>query len=555
MAIAATFRADPIERHLRFWLKNLRITSDIKFAPYNQIFQELLTPGSILMRNQIGFNVLLLRFEDWEDRSNNGIDTGALQMKIDQLKELLKEAGEKSVAPFLVQICPVSPRFMDRLGGTRVFAEIEKYASSELGRLANVRAITASQLMDLYPVEDYYDKYCDENGQMPFTPALLASLGAMTARILYSFTRAPRKVIVLDCDGTLWGGVCGEDGPQDVQIDEHRQYLQDFMIQQACAGMLLCLCSKNNEPDVWQVFQSRSEMKLSRDHLVAWRINWQAKSENLKSLAQELNLGLDSFVFIDDAAAECHEVELKCPEVITIHIPGESERLPKFLKHLWVLDHWKTTEEDRQRLTLYKEHQIREKIRSEKPTLDSFIQSLNLELDIQLASEDQFDRISQLTLRTNQFNLTMRRRSAAEIQNLVRSGYRILTVTAKDRFGDYGIVGVMILLHKSNAFMVDTFLLSCRALGRNIEITMFERIVQLAREHGAVAIDVEYVQGERNGLALAFLDRMNPLSKSVNGLIRNFQFSTVAKEHQCTGSPVCENTSATLISPQPNPEF
>jgi predicted enzyme involved in methoxymalonyl-ACP biosynthesis len=137
----------------------------------------------------------------------------------------------------------------------------------------------------------------------------------------------------------------------------------------------------------------------------------------------------------------------------------------------------------------------------------------------------------------------------------VRSGYRILTVTAKDRFGDYGIVGVMILLHKSNAFMVDTFLLSCRALGRNIEITMFERIVQLAREHGAVAIDVEYVQGERNGLALAFLDRMNPLSKSVNGLIRNFQFSTVAKEHQCTGSPVCENTSATLISPQPNPEF
>ena len=132
-------------------------------------------------------------------------------------------------------------------------------------------------------------------------------------------------MIVLDCDNTLWKGVCGEDGPLGVEVTAPYRALQEFMIGQMNAGMLLCLCSKNNEKDALDVFDQRTDMLLKREHLVSWRINWKSKSENIKSLAKELNLGLDSFIFIDDNPVDCADVKINCPSVLTLQLPRNTE--------------------------------------------------------------------------------------------------------------------------------------------------------------------------------------------------------------------------------------
>ena len=163
-------------------------------------------------------------------------------------------------------------------------------------------------MADLYPVPDYYDPHGDELGHIPYTPAFYAALGTAVARKIHALRRAPYKAIVLDCDGTLWDGVCGEDGPEGVSLDPPRRFLQEFMLAQRDAGMLLCLSSKNNEQDVLETFRANPRMPLQPEHFVARRINWEPKSAHLVSLAGELNLGLDSFIFVDDNPTECAEL-------------------------------------------------------------------------------------------------------------------------------------------------------------------------------------------------------------------------------------------------------
>src|SRR5437762_6527074 len=143
--------------------------------------------------------------------------------------------------------------------------------------------------------------------------------------MLASFKRLPYKVVVLDCDHTLWKGVCGEDGPAGIAVTAPHQFLQRFVLEQMQRGALICLCSKNNEADVFAVFDERSDMVLNRRHLAGWRINWNSKSENLKSLAAEMNLPLGSFILIDDNPVECAEVKANCPGVLTLQLPQESE--------------------------------------------------------------------------------------------------------------------------------------------------------------------------------------------------------------------------------------
>src|SRR5262249_39772843 len=156
---------------------------------------------------------------------------------------------------------------------------------ARLLRRKSLHLITPGQLAATYPVEAAHDPDSDELGHIPYMPAFFAALGTLLARRIYALQTPPREVIVVACDETLWKGVCGEVGPHGIEIDPPRRALQEFLVSQHNAGMLLCLCSKNNEEDVWEVFRCRPEMPLHRDHLVGWRMNWQQKSANLQSLA------------------------------------------------------------------------------------------------------------------------------------------------------------------------------------------------------------------------------------------------------------------------------
>jgi FkbH-like protein len=390
---------------------------------------------------------------------------------------------------------------------------MEELIVSELAKVNGVQVVTSQELSAAYPVAEYYDEYGDQTARMPFTPVFLTALGTMIARKIFARRTARPKVIVLDCDQTLWGGVCGEDGALGVQIDAPRKALQEFMVRQHDAGMLLCLCSKNNEEDVLEVFASRPEMVLKRNHIVSSRINWRCKSENIKSLARELNLGLDSFVYIDDDPVECAEVQANCPEVLTFRLPQDRSTIVTFLNHLWILDPLKVTDEAKERTALYKQNAQRELLRSSLSFRD-FIASLDLKVEISALRSDQIPRVAELTQRTNQFNFTTIRRSEGEIHKLCQAGgAECLVIHVKDRFGDYKLVGVIIFTVDADAVITDTFLLSCRALGKGVEHQMLTRLGEIAQQRGLNRVDARYLETTKNRPAIEFLDSVGAAFK------------------------------------------
>jgi FkbH-like protein len=370
--------------------------------------------------------------------------------------------------------------------------------------LSGIHVLTSSELARLYPVADFYDPSGDELGHVPYTPQFFTALATAIARKFHALDRPARKVIVLDLDQTLWSGVCGEDGPHGILLDEPRAALQEFMRAQKEAGMLLCLCSKNNEEDVWEVFAQRFEMPLRRDHFAAWRLNWSPKSENLKALANELELGLDSFIFVDDNPMECAEVEANCPEVMTLQLPNDPGLIPQFLQHCWVFDHLKLTLEDRSRAQMYRQNQQRAQLRSRSTNLTDFLAGLDLKINIEPLTDEHLTRVAQLTQRTNQFNCTTMRRSEADIQQLLASS-EILTVSVRDRFGDYGLTGVIILEQRENSLDVETFLLSCRVLARGVEYRIIARLGELAQERKLEWVEIHFAPSPKNSPAFNFL--------------------------------------------------
>lgn len=508
LAITATFTAEPVEDALKFWMQELEIRLTTEFAPYNQVFQQLLDPASLLSQNSQGINIVLLRLEDWlryehAENTTNGA-TGKVERNVQDLVVALKSFMARSSTPCILAVCPASPDVKADALLMPSLQQMEALIAAELSHIGNLHLVTPSEL-NRYPVEDYYDRQKDQLGHIPFTPLFFTALGTALARKIYAIQHPPHKVIILDCDNTLWKGVVGEDGVTGIEISANWQALQAFVIAQQQAGMLICLCSKNNEADVVEVFEKRPDMLLQREHIVSWRINWLPKSENIKALAAELNLGLDSFIFIDDNPVECAEVQASCPDVLTLQLPT-SDTIPRFLQHVWAFDHLKVTEEDKQRTELYKQNLERDRFAQASLTFTDFLSGLGLQIEIHEPTVEQLPRVAQLTQRTNQFNLTTIRRSEGEIQQLSQRGMECRVVEVRDRFGDYGLVGIVIFAATNESLQVDTFLLSCRVLGRGVEHRMLNYLAEIAQERGLSTVELVYVPTSKNLPALNFLE-------------------------------------------------
>src|SRR2546427_8198882 len=391
----------------------------------------------------------------------------------------------QATAPVVLCVCPRTPPAEADADLKAALDEAEQTLRTAAATIPNVHTIRSASPLQQYPVDEYYDPHSDQAGHIPYTSQGYAAIGTTLVRTIYNLQRPPFKVIVLDCDNTLWKGVCGEDGPQGIEVSAPFRRLQEFMLGRMNAGMLLCLCSKNNEQDVLDVFDQRTDMVLKREHLVARRINWNSKSENVMSLAHELNLGLDSFIFVDDNPVDCADVRINCPGVLTLQLPRNSESFPPFVDHVWAFDQAGATEEDHDRTKLYQENAKREQFREQTLTLKDFVRGLELRVEIAEATDDQLGRVSQLTFRTNQFNFTTVRRSENEIRDYVKRDHATgLVVRVVDRFGDYGLVGVALYETEADRCRVDTLLLSCRVLGRGVEHALLSHLGQRAvREH------------------------------------------------------------------------
>jgi len=431
---------------------------------------------------------------------------GILQRNVQDFCVALRSFMDQSKVPLVLCFCPRIPAAAADAELDALLNDAEGTLLSEAANIANVHTISSELLLRRYPVKDYYDPHSHHVAHIPYTPACYAAIGTALVRTIYNLKRGPFKVIVLDCDNTLWKGVCGEDGPLGVEVTAPYRALQEFMIGQMKAGMLLCLCSKNDEKDALDVFDQRTDMPLKREHLVSWRINWNSKSENIRSLARELNLGLDSFIFIDDNPVDCADVRINCPSVLTLQLPRNTESFASFFNYIWAFDHTGSTEEDQNRTRMYRESTDRQQYREQSFSLKDFVKGLQLRVEIAEAAEDQLDRVSQLTFRTNQFNFTTIRRSKSEIKNLLkREDANCMVVSVVDRFGDYGLVGVLIYEIGADRFKVDTLLLSCRVLGRGVEHSLVAQLGQWAIKDGKEFVEFTYSPTEKNVLALEFI--------------------------------------------------
>lgn len=521
IVISATFTADAIEQTLAFWMRELGFGYRIRMAPYNQVFQLLLDPGGALAANRDGINIVLVRFEDWAHAQDGAApDLARLEADVQHFVASLERAAASFAAPFVVAICPPSPGF-----DAAFQSRMEAWTAVALDAVSTVHLIRPQEIDALYPVARVDDPLADKLGHLPYTPAYFAALGTMLARKIHALRTPPFKAVALDCDDTLWRGICGEDGPQGVVVDAPRRALQEFMLAEQARGMLLCLCSKNNVEDVLDTFRQHPEMVLRLEHFTAWRINWSPKPANLAALAEELELGLDSFILVDDNPRECREVEAAYPQVLSLALPPRDEEIPAFLRHVWAFDRLRVTDEDRARPAMYAREVDRHRARQQAASLEDFLANLRLEVRIAPMSPKDLARVAQLTQRTNQMNFTTVRRSESDIQALLGSGKaECLTVDVSDRFGSYGLAGAMIFRGGADTLAVDTFVLSCRALGRGVEHRMLAALGRIARERGLSAVEARFVRSQRNRPALLFLESVGLQFQSVRGEALLFRF-------------------------------
>ena len=499
IAIAGTFTIDPLESPLRGWLSSLQLEHRIVLAPYDQLFQALLDRRSLLHQNQSGINVLLVKLDDW---SNSRRPEGEIWQEF--VTAVMRFNAVSSV-PLLICFCPTAPVNQ----GQSQEQSIEARIIDGLAGAREIDCVRSNELLELYPVGECFDPVANQTAHIPYSSDFYIALATMVARRLHERIRPPTKLVVLDCDNTLWQGVCGEVGPTAVTVEPGQRFLQERMRQLRERGMLLALCSKNEEQDVWDVFAHNQQMLLGADDFVAAQINWRPKSENVRMLADKLRIGLDSIVFLDDSPIEIAEMRTRLPRVFACQVPDDDSLL-QFPSHVWLFDKSRTTADDLRRTESYRTELKRQEALDETASMREFLQTLQIEVAITDATEQDWARVAQLTTRTNQFNTTLVRRNSAELQQLCRrDGYRCVVVRVVDRFGDYGLVGVILFRPNEEAFDVDSFLLSCRALGRGVEHHMLRFLARQAHEAGARIVRVGWERGERNRPATDYFEWMS----------------------------------------------
>ncbi len=315
-----------------------------------------------------------------------------------------------------------------------------------------------------------------------------------------------QKVLILDLDNTLWGGVLGEEGPQGIKLSEegvgkaHRDF-QKLIRAAKENGVMLTLCSKNNMDDVKDVFDQNNMMVLAWHDFVDHRINWHPKAKNLEEMATALNLSLDSFVFIDDNPVERDSIRKLLPDVTVPEMPDDPADIPAWFVKEVINEYFNRislTTEDNDKVGQYSRQNQRETERKTM-SLDEYLHSLSIRYTIHRNPEKQIQRIAQLTQKTNQFNLTTRRYTETEIREFIQSDSAdVFTLEYEDKFGKEGIVGVMITIIKNDMATIDTFLLSCRIIGRQMEHRFLQDVATALKDRGIETIIGEYMETPKN---------------------------------------------------------
>ena len=348
-----------------------------------------------------------------------------------------------------------------------------------------------------------------------YTIAFFKAYAHFVKPYLMAVNGKAKKVFVFDCDNTLWHGILGEDGFDGIDMSEespigrHFQEVQSIVLSLRKQGVLLALCSKNNAVDVDLVLETHPDMLIRQEDLAIKKVNWVDKAKNIRSMSKELNLGLDSFVFVDDSDFEVNFVLEQLPQVEVLQVPSKLYLYPQMLReNMWLFYCPNITKEDADRTYFYKSQVAREAGKSSFADIEEYLASLDIIIQVFKNHEPHLSRMAQLSQKTNQFNLTTRRYTESDIHFFIQSDdIDIYSFTVSDRYGDSGVTGLCVLRQKNNDWVIDSLLMSCRVLGRNIEHAFINYLVAHLRNKNVDLLCAEFVETTKNIQVAEFYDQ------------------------------------------------
>ena len=350
--------------------------------------------------------------------------------------------------------------------------------------------------------------------------------------LVMSVNGKAKKALIFDCDNTLWKGTLGEDGFDNIEMSSKTKDGAIFAEIQAISlalnkqGVLIGLCSKNNPEDVDEVIKSHSDMQLSSEHITINKSNWSDKVANLKEIVDELNIGLDSLVFIDDSSFEVNLIKEQLPEITVLQVPKELHEYPKMLReNIGLFYNFSFTAEDRTKKEMYNQQANREAVKKEFIDIGDYLASLELKMIILKNDQSIIPRISQLSQKTNQFNLTAKRYTEGDIENFINDpSSTVYGFSVSDKFGDSGVTGLSIVTvnQTTETAEIDSFLMSCRVIGRNIEYAFLDYIIQNIKEKKIRVLKAKFNKAQKNDQVKEFYDKCSFILTKSTDSVRHY---------------------------------
>jgi FkbH-like protein len=540
------FTIEGIEPFLKFHLYKASIQPRVIFGSYDNVQQETLDNSSHLYQSQPDIIVLSLVLEQL------ALDINILGWTADNvikdIENLFVTIASKNKA--LIVVNTFIPPFVSEFGITNVPNVANKvFEITKINQF--IKAFVKENSSQFFLVDwERFVRILGEEQSMdyrfwymskaPFKKSFLNLYALEIVKIVKALKGKSKKCLVLDCDNTLWGGIIGEDGLHGIKLDRNiypgKIYyeFQESVINLYKRGVLIALCSKNNEEDVWEVFEEHPHCLLKRSQIAKSRINWNDKVSNIKSLAKELNLGLDSFVFVDDNPSECEMVKKLLPEVTVFRVPEKLYTYPQLLLKDGLFDTLSISTEDTVRTQMYQAEKFRREEESKFENLEEYLASLELVATIHEVKKEEIPRVAQLTQKTNQFNLTTRRYSENQINSFVASQLSaVFSLSVKDKFGDLGLTGILIAIKEKDKGIIDSLLLSCRILGRKLEIAFVNYcLMKLEKQWKISYWETEFIPTKKNQQTANFWNKLDFKELENNNGHKRYLLKVKERKHQ-----------------------
>ena len=528
LAILANFTLDLLPRYVDVHCAREGLRASFYVGKFGQYVQEVLDEGSELARFQpdvvlLALSLRLLQPERMAAFSSMPAEErrNFCEEVVSHLESWAERAVEKLPATLLIGNFPAPAYPLAGVADAKSeYGETELYLEINLELLRRFKGNPRVRLFDLERLASRYgkDRVLDPKmyylAKMEWSPGFLPTVAAEMVRQIKAVRGLGKKCLVLDLDNTLWGGVVGEDGPSGIKIGtgdpEAEAFLEFHHKLKALQdrGVLLAVCSKNNRADVVEVFDSRPEMPLKLADFAAAEICWDPKHQGLRKIAEALNIGTDSLVFVDDNPAEISLVQQMMPEVKAVLLPPDPAEFAGLIERMNDFEKPEILEEDRRKADQYRENRQRQELQAATGDLGSYLASLRTELEVHLARREDLPRVHQLFTKTNQFNLTTERYSLAEVERFATSpACELWVARARDRFGDFGTIAVVLLKKVGRMATIDSFLMSCRAMGRGIETAIMNHVKQrLVQDRSGLELRGRYLPTAKNKPVETFYD-------------------------------------------------